>query len=65
MISHEWKKSKYSTGGNGNCVEVRDDGADDSLKVVEVRDTQNRALGAVAVTPGAFMSIVSLLKVSK
>lgn len=64
MISREWKKSEYSTGGNGNCVEVRGDGSDENLKAIEVRDTQNRGLGAIAVTPAAFTGIVSLLKAS-
>lgn len=40
MMTSDWAKSSYSKGGADNCVECRSgDGA------VDVRDTQNRALG--------------------
>ncbi|MGW5877936.1 DUF397 domain-containing protein [Nocardiopsis terrae] len=42
MITDGWKKSSYSNGEGGNCVEARGDIAD--VRVL-VRDTQNRALG--------------------
>lgn len=40
MMNDDWKKSSYSNGSGGACVEVREcaEGAD-------VRDTQNRDLG--------------------
>ncbi|MGW9637518.1 DUF397 domain-containing protein [Nocardiopsis alba] len=39
MMNEHWKKSTYSNGQGGNCVEARaiDQGA-------AIRDTQNRAL---------------------
>ncbi|WP_110049207.1 DUF397 domain-containing protein [Nocardiopsis sp. L17-MgMaSL7] len=54
----DWRKSSYSNGEGGNCVEARatDRGA-------AVRDTQNRHLGhlnATATEWRAFMAAVRL-----
>ncbi|MFD6951041.1 MULTISPECIES: DUF397 domain-containing protein [Nocardiopsis] len=46
-----WHKSSYS-GGSGSCVEVAEGEA------VLVRDTQNRGLGHIDYTPGAWTSFL-------
>lgn len=46
MITDGWKKSSYSNGEGGNCVEARGDIADSR---VLMRDTQNRSLGRLEV----------------
>ncbi|MEU3016682.1 DUF397 domain-containing protein [Nocardiopsis sp. NPDC007018] len=58
MMTQDWKKSTYSNGEGGNCVEARatDQGA-------AVRDTQNRHLAqldASAVEWKAFVEAVRL-----
>jgi hypothetical protein len=44
MMTTDWRKSSYSNGTGGNCVEARtvDQGA------ASVRDTQNREAGALS-----------------
>jgi hypothetical protein len=44
MLHDEWRKSSYSGGSAGNCVEARI--ADEA---VQLRDTQNRELGRLAI----------------
>ncbi|MFD7368868.1 DUF397 domain-containing protein [Nocardiopsis alba] len=39
MMNEHWKKSTYSNGTGGNCVEARA-----TAQGAAVRDTQNRAL---------------------
>lgn len=45
MMTESWKKSSYSNGSGGDCVEARRD-----VAAVLVRDTQNREAGALAFT---------------
>jgi len=52
-----WRKSSYSNAGNNNCVEV---GPAD--RVVGVRDTKDRARGALAVQPGAWSALIDGVK---
>lgn len=40
MMSEDWKKSSYSNGSGGACVEARA-----TVRGADVRDTQNRDLG--------------------
>ncbi|SIO89008.1 DUF397 domain-containing protein [Nocardiopsis sp. JB363] len=42
MMTDGWKKSSYSNGQGGNCVEAR---SDTGASQVLMRDTQNRELG--------------------
>ncbi|MEV2279294.1 DUF397 domain-containing protein [Nocardiopsis sp. NPDC049922] len=63
MISKEWAKSSFSSGGAGNCVEVRMN--EEHGPVVEVRDTQNRGLGAIGLSLGAFAELASVAKTSE
>ena len=43
MMTEGWKKSTYSNGSGGHCVETRRE-----VTAVQVRDTQNRESGALA-----------------
>lgn len=65
MASHEnelgavlWRKSSYSNGDGGNCVEV----ADGVTGVVPVRDTKDRRRPAVIVTAAAWAPFVRAVK---
>jgi hypothetical protein len=53
-----WRKSTYSTGQGGNCVEV----ADPTANVVMVRDTTDRDGGTLAFTSDAWLRFTSKLK---
>jgi hypothetical protein len=46
----EWRKSSYSGGNGGNCVEI----ARNLPGVIAIRDSKNPADGALIVPPGAF-----------
>ncbi|MCD0447830.1 DUF397 domain-containing protein [Actinocorallia sp. API 0066] len=53
-----WRKSSYSGGGGGNCVEVA------SLPgSVGVRDSKNPGTGHQAFSPEAFGAMVHAIKV--
>lgn len=59
MVSHQqwsWKKSSYSTGQN-NCVESAADS-----RGVQVRDTKDRTIPAVVISPAAWSAFVGLLR---
>lgn len=59
MASNTWRKSSYSGGQGGNCVEVKSD-AD-----VMVRDTKNQGCGPVLeFTPTAWRRVMATLKAS-
>ncbi|WP_033304163.1 DUF397 domain-containing protein [Nocardiopsis alkaliphila] len=51
----EWHKSSYSTA-NGSCVEVAEG------QSVLVRDTQNRPLGHIEYSAGAWAAFLSEVK---
>jgi hypothetical protein len=51
-----WRKSTYSDGNGGNCVEVASDEA------VMVRDTKDRDRGALAFTANAWEAFTATLK---
>lgn len=53
-----WRKSSYSNGDGGNCVEV----ADGLAGFVPVRDTKDRRRPAVIVTATAWTPFVQALK---
>jgi hypothetical protein len=52
-----WRKSSYSGGQGGNCVEV----ADNESRVV-VRDTRNRTGPVLRFTPDAWRRFAKQLK---
>ena len=57
MTSETWRKSSYSGGSGGNCVEV----ADDTGRVL-VRDTKDRDGAVLAVNTDAWERFVTGLK---
>jgi hypothetical protein len=46
----EWRKSSYSGGNGGNCVEI----ARNLPGVIAIRDSKDPAGGALVLPPGAF-----------
>ncbi|WP_082376238.1 DUF397 domain-containing protein [Nocardiopsis sp. NRRL B-16309] len=56
MMTEGWKKSSYSNGSGGHCVETRRDDA-----AVLVRDTQNRDLGHLSTPAPEWLALVSAL----
>lgn len=62
MIGPEWAKSTFSEGGNSNCLEACGrEGGHGGLSV-NVRDTQNRRLGHVDITPRAWADALTAIK---
>lgn len=53
---HNWRKSSYSSGGNGSCVEV---GA--NLDTIAVRDTKDRTGGDLRFGRADWTAFVSRL----
>ncbi|GAB2494959.1 DUF397 domain-containing protein [Nocardiopsis aegyptia] len=53
-----WRKSSYSGGGGGNCVEVAEG------RNVLVRDTQNRRLGHLTFENAEWTGLLTALKAS-
>jgi hypothetical protein len=49
-----WRKSSYSGGSNGNCLEVRDD----APGTVPVRDSKNPTGPALSIPAGAWAAFV-------
>lgn len=54
---HNWRKSSYSGGHGGECVEVADQNGS-----VAVRDTQHRKLGHLAFGTGEWSRLLDTLK---
>ena len=57
MMTAGWKKSSYSNGEGGNCVEARGCGRD-----TDVRDTQNREAGYLSFKAQEWAALVSSLR---
>jgi Domain of unknown function (DUF397) len=55
--SAAWRKSSYSGGSGGNCVEIAD-----AANAVIVRDTRDRASGTLTFTAGAWEAFTATLK---
>lgn len=55
MVS--WRKSTYSDGNGGSCVEVGG-----AARLVLVRDTKNRAAGTLAFSAQAWRAFAEQLK---
>lgn len=51
----KWRKSSYSTGSNGGCVEI----ATNIAGVAAVRDSKNPAGGALIVPRAAWASFLA------
>lgn len=54
-----WRKSSYSGGSGGNCVEVADDASH-----VLVRDTQDRTGPMLTFSPRSWQRFVGQVKAS-
>jgi hypothetical protein len=54
-----WRKSSYSGGNGGSCVEARNDN-----HAVQVRDTTNRDGGTLAFTTKAWKAFTAKVKAS-
>jgi len=52
-----WRKSSYSGGQGGNCVEVRD-----GRNVIAVRDTTDRQGPILTVSPSAWQTFTERLR---
>jgi Domain of unknown function (DUF397) len=52
-----WRKSSYSTGGGGNCVETASNSG-----VILVRDTTNRDGGTLVFGAGAWERFAASLR---
>ena len=51
----QWRKSSYSTGSNGGCVEI----ATNIAGVAAIRDSKNPGGGALIVPRGIWASFVA------
>ncbi|NYH54380.1 MULTISPECIES: DUF397 domain-containing protein [Nocardiopsis] len=58
-LSPEWKKSSYSGGNGGDCVEARQNAA---RAAVAVRDTQNRHLGHLEANNTEWTALLGAVK---
>ncbi len=56
-MNPSWRKSSYSTGNGGQCVEVAD-----TASVVMVRDTTDRDGGTLSFSADAWASFISGIK---
>jgi hypothetical protein len=52
-----WRKSSYSDGNGGECVELASDGG-----VILVRDTTNRGGGTLSFTASAWQAFAAAIK---
>jgi hypothetical protein len=52
-----WRKSSYSGGSGGNCIEVAN-----AASMVMVRDTRDRDGGTLAFTAGAWEAFTASLR---
>jgi Domain of unknown function (DUF397) len=51
----EWRKSSYSGGNGGNCVEI----ARNLPGVIAIRDSKDPGGGALTLPPGAFAAFAA------
>jgi uncharacterized protein DUF397 len=57
LPADRWRKSSYSSGGSGNCIEIQ--AADDGL--LAVGDSKDRSRGAFAFPATAWTAFVHLI----
>ncbi|MGW9207086.1 DUF397 domain-containing protein [Embleya sp. NPDC055664] len=53
-----WRKSTYSNGDQGNCVEVRDD----LPGIVPIRDSKAPSIGHLTITTAAWTALTSTIR---
>ncbi|WP_126635808.1 DUF397 domain-containing protein [Embleya hyalina] len=53
-----WRKSTYSNGDQGNCVEVRDD----LPGIVPIRDSKDPSIGHLTITTAAWTALTSAIR---
>lgn len=56
-----WRKSSYSSGAGGNCVEV----ATNLPGLVAVRDSKNPATPALLLTPAQWRALTTALRTER
>jgi hypothetical protein len=56
QISANWRKSTFSSGNGGACVEVA------STDLILVRDTVDRTFGTLPFTPDAWTAFTASIK---
>ncbi|MEC3891640.1 DUF397 domain-containing protein [Nocardiopsis alba] len=57
MMNEHWKKSTYSNGTGGNCVEARA-----TTQGAAVRDTQNRGLAELSLPNAEWSALLHALR---
>ncbi|MET9782396.1 DUF397 domain-containing protein [Nocardiopsis alba] len=57
MMNEHWKKSTYSNGQGGNCVEARA-----TAQGAAVRDTQNRGLAELSLPNTEWTALLHALR---
>lgn len=58
LSTAQWRKSSYSSGAGGNCVEV----ATNLPGLVAVRDSKNPGAPALLLTPGQWRALTTTLR---
>lgn len=58
LSSAQWRKSSYSSGAGGNCLEV----ATNLPGLVAVRDSKNPAAPALLLTPAQWCTFTANLR---
>ncbi len=58
IASAKWRKSSYSGGNEGQCLEV----ADNIPGLIPVRDSKNPAGPALVFTPAAWVAFTAALR---
>lgn len=56
QIGADWRKSSFSSGNGGACIEVA------STNRILVRDTVDRTFGTLAFTPDAWAAFITSIK---
>ena len=61
LAGAQWRKSSYSGGSGGNCVEV----ATNLPGLVAVRDSKNPAAPALLLTPTQWRALITSLRADR
>jgi hypothetical protein len=56
-INHTWRKSSFSGGANGSCVEVGN-----GANTVLVRDTTNREAGHIEIAADSWQAFINAIR---
>ncbi|WP_406287612.1 DUF397 domain-containing protein [Embleya sp. NBC_00896] len=59
LTAAQWRKSSYSNGQGGDCVEVAA-----GFTIVPVRDSKDLDAGHLLVSPGAWSALVAALRIA-